>query len=438
MTMSTRFLVGLGAALLFCCSAVQAQQASGAARVSLVDRIVAVVGKEVVTMSELNDRIAATEREMRRQGTTAPARTALAPQVLERLILDRAQLQLARDAGISVEDGLLDRHLQRVAEGNAMTPADFRKAVETDGVNFEKFREEVRQQIVLARLREREVDERIQVSESEIDLYIQENMADERAEYKLAHILVRVPEESSPERIEQARLRAEKARAELMAGGDFGALAATYSDGPEALKGGELDWRAADRLPELFAGVLRRMKQGELSTVVRSPAGFHILKLLGRRGADSGAPVLQNRVRHILVKAGDVVSEAEARRRLADLRERIVTGGQDFAAIARQYSEDGSAARGGDLDWIYPGDTVPDFERAMNDLEPGQVSPPVRSPFGFHLIQVMERRTGELGIERRRLQARQALRERKSDEAYQEWLRQLRDQTYVELRLDER
>ncbi len=409
-----------------------------AQRISLVDRIVAVVGREAVTMSELNDRISAVERDMKRQGTPVPARDLLSRQVLERLILDKAQLQLARETGIRAEDLLLDRNLQRIAENNKMTLAEFRRAVEADGVNFDRFREEIRQQILLTRVREREVDDKIQVSEGEIDLYMSENNAEDRAEYKLAHILVRVPEEAAPERIAQARARADKARAEALAGGDFAVLAAGYSDGPEALKGGEMEWRSADRLPELFSGALKAMKQGEVSPVLRSPAGFHVLKLLERRGTGGGAALVQNHVRHILVKTSDIVSEAEARRRLADVRERIVNGKQDFAAMARQYSEDASAARGGDLDWIYPGDTVPDFERAMNALQPGELSQPVQSPFGFHLIEVLARRTGELGAERRRLEARQALRERKSDEAYQEWLRQLRDQTYVELRLEER
>lgn len=409
-----------------------------AQRVSLVDRIVAVVGREVVTMSELNERIAATERDMKRQGTPVPGRDLLSRQVIERLILDKAQLQLARESGIRADDVLLDRNLQRIAETNKMTLAEFRRAVEADGVDFEKFREEIRQQIVLTRVREREVDDKIQVSEGEIDLYMADSNVEDRSEYKLGHILVRVPEEAAPERVVQARARADKARAEALAGGDFAALAGGYSDGPEALKGGEMDWRPADRLPELFTGALRGMKQGDVSAVLRSPAGFHVLKMIERRGTGAGAAIMQNQVRHILVKTSDIVSEAEARRRLSDVRERIVAGKQDFAAMARQYSEDASAARGGDLDWIYPGDTVPEFERAMNALRPGEVSQPVQSPFGFHLIEVLARRTGELGAERRRLEARQALRERKSDEAYQEWLRQLRDQTYVELRLEER
>jgi len=256
----------------------------------------------------------------------------------------------------------------------------------------------------------------------------------------VAHILIRLPDQASPEQIAAAQARAEKARAEALAGGDFAKLAATYSDGPDALQGGALGWRSPDRLPELFADALKTMKPGDVSTVLRSPAGFHLLKLLGTReaGGADGPPVEQTHVRQILIKTNEAVSEADAKRRLEDLRGRIVHGGASFAEMARLYSQDGSAARGGDLGWVYPGDTVPDFERAMDALKPGEISEPVKSPFGWHLIQVLERRTAGMSADRRRMMARQALRERKSDEAYQEWLRQLRDQTYVELHLDDR
>jgi peptidyl-prolyl cis-trans isomerase SurA len=202
-----------------------------------------------------------------------------------------------------------------------------------------------------------------------------------------------------------------------------------------------MGWRQQDRLPEIFATALKELRPGEVSGVLRSPAGFHVLKVLDRRGASAaigGAPVTQTHARHILVRTNEIVSETDARRRLTDLRERVVTGGANFADLARLHSEDGSAARGGDLDWVYPGDTVPDFERAMNALKPGEISEPVKTPFGWHLIQVLERRTADVSAERRRLTARQALRDRKVDEAYQEWLRQLRDRTYVEIKLEER
>jgi peptidyl-prolyl cis-trans isomerase SurA len=399
-----------------------------------------VVRKDVITYSELSDRVAQAQRELARQGTAAPERALLERQVLDRLILEKAQLQLAEENGLRVDDVQLDRAVQRIAENNNLTLPAFRQALEKDGIAFDKFRQEVRQQIVLTRLREREVDDKIVVSESEIDLYLEEAKRNDAAvaEYNMAHILVRIPEQASPERIEQARRRADEARAKAAGGGDFGALAASYSDGPEALQGGAIGWRAQDRIPELFAGALKTMKAGDVSPVLRSPAGFHVLKLLDMRGAGAAPMVEQIHARHILIKTSEVVSEADAKRRLADLRQRLTAGGANFAELARLHSEDGSAANGGDLGWIYPGDTVPEFERAMVALKPGEISEPVKSPFGWHLIQVLERRTADMSADRQRLQARQALRERKADEAYEEWLRGLRDQTYIEVRLEER
>jgi peptidyl-prolyl cis-trans isomerase SurA len=411
------------------------------AQVVPVDRIVAVVNKDVITSTELSDAVAGAQRQLRRQGTPLPDRGLLERQMLERLILDKAQIQLAKDKGIRVDELQLDRAVQRVAQNNKMTLADFRRALEADGVLFQAFREDLREQILLSRLREREVDDRVQVSDTEIDLFLAESAVkpDTRVEYQVSHILVRVPEQATPERVEAARGRAQKALNEARVGADFASLAASYSDAPDALQGGALGWRSHDRLPELFSSALSLMQPGAVSEVLRSPAGFHILKLNERRGtAGDGAPMAQTRLRHILVRAGESVSETEALRRLADLRSRIVSGAADFAEMARVHSADASAARGGELDWVYPGDTVPDFERAYQELKEGEISQPVRTPFGYHLIQVLERRSAEQSPERKRMQARQALRERKADEAYQDWLRQLRDQIYVELRLEER
>ena len=408
---------------------------------ALVDRIVAVVNKEVITATELNDAVGMAQRQLRRQGTAPPEREVLERQMLERLILDKAQIQMARDTGLRVDELQLDRALQRIAQNNNMTLADFRRALERDGVSFGAWREEIREQMLLGRLREREVDDKIQVSDTEIDLFLADlkQKPDARVEYQLSHILVRVPEQASPERIEAARAKAQKALAEAKGGGDFARVAASYSDAPDALQGGAIGWRSQNRLPEMFADALAAIQPGEVTEVLRSPAGFHILKMNGRRGAAlDSAPVAQTRLRHILIRAGETVSEAEALRRLTDLRNRIVSGAADFAEMARVHSADATAARGGELDWVYQGDTVPDFERAYHDLPIGEVSQPVRTPFGYHLIQVLERRSADMSPERRRLQARQVLRERKADEAYQEWLRQLRDQVYVDLRLEDR
>ena len=414
--------------------------AAAGQKVALVDRIVAVVNKDVITATELDDAVAGAERQLRRQGTRLPERPQLERQMLERLIIDKAQLQLARDTGLRIDETQLDRAVQRVAQNNNMSLADFRGALERDGVLYQAFREDLREQMLLNRLREREVDDKIQVSDSEIDLFLADlKTRPESVEYQVAHILVRVPEQSAPDRIEAARARAQRALNEARAGADFAGLAASYSDAPDALQGGALGWRSHDRLPELFSSALAPLQPGQTSEVLRSPAGFHILKLIERRGAAvDGAPVAQTRMRHILIRANEAMSEGEALRRLNDLRNRIVSGAADFAEMARVHSGDATAARGGELDWVYPGDTVPEFERADRDLKIGEVSQPVRTPFGYHLIEVLERRSADMSPDRRRLQARQVLRERKSDEAYQDWLRQLRDQVYVELRLEDR
>ena len=430
--MSKLFLLAALATLPF---AAQAQ------KVVLVDRIVAIVNKEVITLSELNEAVAGAERQLLRQGTQAPPREVLLRQMLERMVMDKAQLQLARDTGIRVDELQLDRAVQRIAENNNMTLAEFRRTLERDRVPFELWREELREQILRTRLREREVDDRIQVSDTEVSLFLEEQKLrpGDRVEYNVSHILVRIPEQASPERIDAARGKAEKIIAEATQGVDFARLAAANSDAFDALQGGALGWRTHDRLPEAFAGALTRMKPGDISGIVSSAAGLHVLRLNERRGAAAGgAPVAQTRLRHILIRVSEAISEADVRRRLADLRDRIVGGSADFAEMARAHSDDATAARGGELDWVYPGDTVPEFERAYQGLKIGEISAPVRTPFGYHLIQVLERRSGDLSPERQRLQARQALRERKSDEAYQEWLRQLRDQSYVELKLEEK
>jgi peptidyl-prolyl cis-trans isomerase SurA len=338
-----------------------------------------------------------------------------------------------------VDDLELDRTVNRVAEGNKLSLTEFRQRLEGDSIPFDKFRDELRNEILLSRLRDREVTSKLTVSEGEIDNLIleQSEKKDVGAEYNVAHILIRVPEQATPPQVEARRARAEEVVKRLKEGADFAQLAATYSDSPDALQGGVIGWRAQQRLPELFVEALAGLKPGGVSGVFRSPAGFHVVKLLDMRGA--GAPLLveQAHVRHILVRTNDLVSEDEAKRKLLGLRERIVNG-VDFAELARLNSDDGSASRGGDLGWVYPGDTVAEFERAFAELKPMEVSQPVKTPFGWHLIQVLERRTADVSYDRRRVEARKALLDRKGDEAYQEWLRQLRDRAYVELRLEER
>ena len=408
-----------------------------------LDRIIAVVNDEAITESELEARTRVALTQLRRQNINPPPAAVLRRQVLERMIVDRAQIQLARESGVRVDDATVNAALARIAEQSGMSLPQFRERLDKEGISFARFRSDVRDDIVITRLRDREVDSRIQISEGEIDNFLAEQagVTAGAVEYNLAQILLRVPDNASTDRIEATRRQAEDLMAQLRSGADFARLAASNSASPDALSGGSLGWRTAERLPTLFLDAIKGLQPGSLAPLVRSPGGFHILKLVGRRDAAEGrlasGPVEQTRARHILLRVSDLTPEAEVRRRLLDLRERVVKGGQDFGQLARLHSVDSTATRGGELGWIYPGDTVPEFERAMALLKPGEVSEPVQSPFGWHLIQVMERRTDESPIERNRLAARMALRERKGEEAYLEWIRQLRDRTYVEYRLDD-
>ncbi len=408
-----------------------------------VDRIVAVVNDDAITAFELRARMATVERQLRSQNVQLPPGDILERQLLERMITDRVQLQFARDTGLRISDIELDAALRRIAEGNKLSLQDFRAALERDGVLWTKFREEIRDEIVLSRLRDREVESRIVVSDGEIDNYLAnpdqgESLAN--VEVQTAHIVLRVPEQASPDQLMRIGARAQAALDQLRRGENFAKVAASYSDAPDGLSGGNMGARPLDRLPALYADAVKKLKPGETSDILRSPAGFHIVKLVARQGG--GGPkeavaLKQTHARHILIKVNELVSEAEARRKLVGLKERL-DNGADFAELARLHSNDLSAAKGGDLGWMYQGDTVPDFEKAMDALKIKQISEPVQSPFGFHLIQVLERRTEDATAERQRLTARQVLRERKSDEAYQDWVRQMRDRAYVEYRNEER
>lgn len=408
------------------------------APVQLVGRIVAVVNNEVITQFELNDRMRIVMQQLQKRGTPLPPQEVLEKQMLERIITDRVQLQFAKETGIRVDDLQLDKTLQRIAQENNMTVEAFRGALEKDGVSFAKFREEIRDEIILGRLREREVENRITVSDGEVESFLSTRAAQTGGEdeFNLAHILVRVPEQASPEQIQSKLAHAEKALAELKKM-DFAQVSASYSDAPEALQGGVLGWRAASRLPALFLETVNGLKPGETSAVLRSPNGFHILKLLDKRSKGGALIVQKTHARHILIKTSEIASEIDAKNRMIQLKERL-DNGANFAELARLHSEDGSASKGGDLGWLSPGETVPEFERAMDALKPGEISVPVKSPFGWHLIQVLERRSEDVSKERQALMARQEIRARKADESYENWLRQLRDQAFVEYRLEDK
>jgi peptidyl-prolyl cis-trans isomerase SurA len=417
---------------------VHAQERS-AGRVVLLDRIIAVVNDQVITRRDLDDRMNTVLAELRRQGTPLPPRDILERQVLERMIQLRIQLQLARDTGLRVDDATLDSAINRIASDNKMSLQEMRNIMEKDGITYSKYREGIRDEIVLVRLRDREVENKIQISDSELDNFLgtlqqQESRSEE---FNLSHILIRVPEQASPEQLQDRRARAERALGQIKNGTDFRQIAAGVSDAPDGVQGGLMGWREFVQLPTIFADAVKSLKPGEVSGVLRSAAGFHIVRVNDRRGHVENAMVTQTRTRHILIKTSELVSESDARDRIVKLQDRIENKA-DFAELARLQSEDASATRGGDLGWLSPGDTVPAFEQAMDALKPGQVSAPVRSPFGWHLIQVLERRSQDMSKQQERMRARLALREQKGEEAFLEWARQLRDNAFVEIRLEEK
>ncbi len=401
-----------------------------------IDRIVAVVNNSVITTHEWRNRVNQALQQL--SGENLPPRSLIEKQVLERMITERVLVQIAEDTNIRVDGPQLDRAIASIAQRNNMDPDSFRRAVEAEGTDFAAFRDQIRMEILIGRLREREVDSRVVVTDAEIDNYLSSSARDtsQQDEYNLAHILIQAPEGASPEQLADLRTKAEEALQELQRGTDFAQISAAYSDAQNALEGGGLGWRSQAQLPGLFADLVKGMQVGQLSGLIRSPNGFHILKLLDKRGKDMHLIVRQTHARHILVKTNEVVSDSEARNRLLQLKERIEHGGS-FAELAKLHSDDLSANRGGDLGWLNPGDTVPDFERAMDALQPGQLSQPVLSPFGWHLIQVLARRDQDVSKERNRLEARRALHARKAEEAFDDWVRQVRDQAYVEYRLED-
>jgi peptidyl-prolyl cis-trans isomerase SurA len=408
-------------------------------RVVLLDRVVAVVNDEAITQHELDAQKRRVLDQMRVQKVNPPAPDVLDKQVLDRLVTERALMQVAKSSGVRVDDVQVERTIERVAQENKLTVEQFRNELGKEGIPFAKYREDLRKELLLQKLREREVDARVTVTDAEVDNFLATIAVQSGGdtEYQLAHILVLVPDQASPEQIEARRRRAEEALKQVRDGTDFAQVAATYSDAPDALQGGNLGWRPPARLPSVFVDPVQKMKAGEVSGVLRSAAGFHIVKVIDTRSRNAPTVVEQTHARHILIKVNEVTSEADAKARIERLKERLDSGAS-FEELARLNSEDPSSAKGGDLGWISPGDTVPDFERAMDALKPGQISGPVRSQFGWHLIQVVERRKQDITAERQRDQARLALRQRKSDEAFQEWVRQTRDRAYIEIKADER
>jgi peptidyl-prolyl cis-trans isomerase SurA len=398
-----------------------------------LNHIVAVVNNDVILQSELDNRERLVIEQLRKQGAQLPPRDILRKQVLDRLILENLQLQIAERSGIRVDDETLNANLRSMAKQNGMTLTGFREVLEKDGFDYVAFREEFRNQIIMNKLRLQMEDNRVQVSEQEIDNLLESaaGFNDQSREYRLLHILVSLPEAASPEQIQAARQRAEDILARLRAGADFRQVAIAESDSQTALNGGDLGWRRTGQLPSFFSDVVGQLKRGQISDLIRTPSGFHIIRIDDIRGEEQHT-IHQTLASHILLRPDALVTENEVRTRIIQLYDRI-TAGDDFAELARAHSQDpGSASEGGSLGWVNPGQMVPEFEKVMNELEVGEVSKPVQSRFGFHLIKVLDRREHDDTEEYRRARVRESIRQRKADEELEIWLRRLRDESYVE------
>jgi peptidyl-prolyl cis-trans isomerase SurA len=403
------------------------------------DYIVAVVNSEPITNNEVRARMARFERQLEQSGQQIPPRPEFARQVLERLISEKAQLQLARESGLKVEESIVDQAEQNVARQNRIDVAELRRRLAAEGIPLAQFREDLRNQLLLTRLRERELESRVKVSDADIDQFLREQQQGGDAaqmEINLAHILVAVPENASETQIANLRAKAQRVQQRARGGEDFAMLVREFSDVPgAAATGGQVGLRMADRYPPLFVQAVRALPEGAVSEVIRSGAGFHVLKVIEKRSTSlAGARVVQNHARHILLRPSAQLSEGAARQRLADFKRRIEAGQADFAQLAREFSQDASAANGGDLGWAGPGLFVPEFENALDALAPGQIAQPLVSRFGVHLIQLLERRETTLSQREQREMARNLVRERKLDEAYARWAQDVRGRAYVEMR----
>ncbi len=426
--------------LVFAASAAfaDASQEKAPSNVVEIDRIVAIVNDAVITRGELDEQIHTIKQQLRQQKTQLPPDAVLQKQVLERLISNQLQLQLAASTGIRVDDDVLNKAIGRIAEQNKLTITEFRGVLEKEGVSFANFREDIRNEITMTRLRQRQVDSRINVTDQEVARFLaaQANKGKSDDEYRVSHILIAVPEAASPEQIQAAKQKAQRVLDDLHGGADFKETAIAVSNGQQALEGGDLGWRGVGQLPSLFAPLVGRMKPGDLSDIIRSPSGFHIIKLFDYRSGQIHK-VTQTLARHILIRTNELVSDDDASIKLEQLSQRIKNGA-DFTELAKANSEDkGSAVNGGSLGWVSPGEMVPAFEQAMNELQPGQISKPFKSEFGWHIVQVQERREQDNTEQFNRSQAFDAIRQRKVEEEYQIWLRRLRDEAYVEYRLED-
>ncbi len=423
-------------ALMLSAANVQAQEAEATpAPGVLIDRIVAIVNDGVVLHSELQGQVQMVTARLRAQNTPLPAREIIEEQILERLIVARIQLQRAERLGIRMDDDTLNRALTAVAERNKISFNDLPAALESQGIGYGEYREEMRREMILEQLRARDVTARIQIPQAEVDRRMREQEGrDESIEYRLQHILIATPSSARAEDIAEARTQAADLVQRLRDGEDFSRMAVAYSAGQTALSGGDLGWMRTSEMPTLFVNVAISLSEGEVSEALESPSGYHIVKLAETRGADK-VIVQQRHVRHILIKPNEVVTLEQARQRAADLRQQILDG-EDFAELAKEHSEDGGSANaGGDLDWTNPGTFVPPFEAALAELRPGAISEPVRSEFGWHVIELLGTRDYDSTDDVQRNKVFMAIRREKQEIETERWLRQLRDEAFVEVRL---
>ena len=401
-----------------------------------LDKIIVIVDNDIITQIELDDRVKLISQQLEQKGSRLPPLATLRKQVLERLIVEKLQLEMANKTGIRVNDEMVNKVVANIARENRLTMEQFRAVLKRDGFEFSDFRENIRREVTISRLRKMRVENKVNISEQEIDNYLNQTLKDQSAgdEYHLNHILVATPEAANPQQIEDAKVKAEQIFAELEKGDDFNQKAIAVSNDELALKGGDLGWRKTAQLPTLFISVVAKMNINEIKGPLRSASGFHIIKLIEKRSSSQKHIINQTMARHILISPTQVLSKNDARRRLEEIRQRI-NSGADFGNLARASSDDkAAAAEGGSLGWVSPGSMVPAFEEEMNKLKPGEISEPFLTQFGWHIVQVMSRRTHDNTEEFQRSQAIKLIRKRKTEEAVQDWLRRLRAEAYVDYR----
>ena len=425
-----RFLLGLTWLFLIASSGLTAQT---------LDQIVAVVEDDVILNSELSSEVTTIVQKLKVNKVAMPPANILRRQVLERLIVQKLQQQMAQKSGAQISDEMLQSAIADIAKNNKMTVPQFKATLSKQGVNFKKFEETISNEIIINQLRSREIGNRIKVTDSEVNHYLETHANSGGDSYHLGHILVSVPETATAKIIQKAKEKAQDIVTRLRKGQDFSQLAMSASDDDNALRGGDLGWRSLGQVPTLFADVVAKMAQGQISDPIRSPSGFHIIKLFEERGGvkvESRHVMVKTKARHILIKTNELINDEEAQKKLLALKQRIKEG-DDFATLARAHSDDkGSALKGGDLGWVAPGALVPPFEQAMDNLALNQISEPVQTQFGWHIIQVLEREKKDNSSEFKKTKIAEEIRRRKIEEETELWLRRLRDEAFVEIYLE--